>query len=1227
MTSPLLNALNEADEHPSSGFSDSYSPVTCAREEPDQTSNLVVEIVDDSSNSSSPIKSSPVKNLNKAQSFPSIFDCQGYQRLQTPEQLPVELESTNSLQGSESSTPTSSVGRGVNTKRSRGKSSNRGSSRGRGAGNPRGRGTSNPRGRGSPHGLGRGRSSIHVRGKSVARAGMRAISSGGRIRITQKRLNSNGTVTVEDSPTTTFKGRQWQYTTPIPKCSNHVNSNASGVSPSSSNCDSNLSVSSEGEVKSESSVSSSDTGELTDSPVFGGSALTGFTSEESIIHQSGGEFSLSAPSRQSLAALEKCFQGVTSKYMTATNPNVKMRNTPQCAAVMKEAVVEADSTIDILPSEEEPSKRPTATSNNDIASREEDDVALISGDEMKEASKGSSNVTMALCPGCGIWSGSLVVCDRCKKDFKRYPPKKFKGRTLLEGEQICNKCSSGFKVKSADGSECSSSNLGIGTCSHCIIAAKQASKQTDSVVSNTHSTAIACKLFYVNKLQDFQNGIKNNTPSASVKRLSLSSGLPNKRKKGRTKKQEPECISLLDSDDEEENVSTNNKQMESTDSTDNATECKISRKHKMKNETGQETSSKVTVGVTISDEALANQASRILASPPVIVSNQATARNISMQPSKAKGQLQGPDWDETSETLTIDLVLLVFGSKRFITNPPRASISPDGVKFHFQASEHSCVALQLRNCDIEKFDYCLSRSFCTFFIQSTPAFALNVRSRMKMKKGEDYFDPYSKELHEKWLFFRPHDSSITSVEASLMKRLIHSMSLRMSKPDEVKEIKQQEASEYLRKYTSPDVLRNCSVNSSIKVQEVKQMETTVNSSSSSVLAVCQSPNFVPSTVTTTTATVAKAISIDPLLKPSPSVKLSSTTATVGIVTDGKNKTFIIMPATTQPAKKLKTDPAVKLITYPPPPAVGGITVSGEDMECLQQGEFLNDVIIEFYLKYLLEEKLTPRDRERTHVFSSFFYKRLTQREYGSQSGNDLKLTPAEKRHLKVRKWTRRVDLFKKDFIIIPINESSHWYVVIICFPSRVSGNSSSSAPASEQKEKSEEPPDTNSEIAKSEDSHKHKNGEISEESETRTNGAKDKQGNSDTNQCHTTPLESEQMPSEQEKGVSSSAIQQTEDTSKTNEDVEYKLFHSEKHEVPCILVMDSLKSNQKTPVVKKLREYLEIEWRTRKNSTCRFTGQNMKGACLDVPQQSNFSDCGVFVLQYVEQFFKVSLRN
>ena len=42
--------------------------------------------------------------------------------------------------------------------------------------------------------------------------------------------------------------------------------------------------------------------------------------------------------------------------------------------------------------------------------------------------------------------------------------------------------------------------------------------------------------------------------------------------------------------------------------------------------------------------------------------------------------------------------------------------------------------------------------------------------------------------------------------------------------------------------------------------------------------------------------------------------------------------------------------ASRLFIYPPPPAVGGITVTNEDLFCLNDEEFLNDVIIEFYIK-------------------------------------------------------------------------------------------------------------------------------------------------------------------------------------------------------------------------------------------------------------------------------------
>lgn len=45
--------------------------------------------------------------------------------------------------------------------------------------------------------------------------------------------------------------------------------------------------------------------------------------------------------------------------------------------------------------------------------------------------------------------------------------------------------------------------------------------------------------------------------------------------------------------------------------------------------------------------------------------------------------------------------------------------------------------------------------------------------------------------------------------------------------------------------------------------------------------------------------------------------------------------------------------------------------------CLAQDQLLNDVIIDFYIKYLCNAVLTPEQREKTYVFSCFFYKRLT----------------------------------------------------------------------------------------------------------------------------------------------------------------------------------------------------------------------------------------------------------
>ncbi|KAG8237674.1 hypothetical protein J437_LFUL015562, partial [Ladona fulva] len=129
----------------------------------------------------------------------------------------------------------------------------------------------------------------------------------------------------------------------------------------------------------------------------------------------------------------------------------------------------------------------------------------------------------------------------------------------------------------------------------------------------------------------------------------------------------------------------------------------------------------------------------------------------------------------------------------------------------------------------------------------------------------------------------------------------------------------------------------------------------------------------------------------------------------------------------------------KILIYPPPPAKGGITINPEDYCCLGEEQFLNDVIIDFYLKYLTLSCLSEEDQQRTHVFSSFFYKRLTTRPVRSARRHhpmelDSTTSPAEKRHARVKSWTKNIDIFEKDFVIIPINESAHWFLAIICFP-------------------------------------------------------------------------------------------------------------------------------------------------------------------------------------------------
>jgi Ulp1 family protease len=55
-----------------------------------------------------------------------------------------------------------------------------------------------------------------------------------------------------------------------------------------------------------------------------------------------------------------------------------------------------------------------------------------------------------------------------------------------------------------------------------------------------------------------------------------------------------------------------------------------------------------------------------------------------------------------------------------------------------------------------------------------------------------------------------------------------------------------------------------------------------------------------------------------------------------------------------------------------------------------------------------------------------------------------------------------------------------------------------------------------------------------------------------------------------------------------------------------------------------LRDYLKIEYKAKKGAERDFNKDSIRGALPKVPQQNNFTDCGIFMLQYAESFFEVN---
>lgn len=271
----------------------------------------------------------------------------------------------------------------------------------------------------------------------------------------------------------------------------------------------------------------------------------------------------------------------------------------------------------------------------------------------------------------------------------------------------------------------------------------------------------------------------------------------------------------------------------------------------------------------------------------------------------------------------------------------------------------------------------------------------------------------------------------------------------------------------------------------------------------------------------------------------------------------------------------------------PGPGKRSATVPFEDLRRLDDDEFLNDNLIAFFMKYL-ETHMEKTDQDlyrRTHFFNTYFYEALTKTSKGKKGIN----------YDAVSKWTKNINIFKRDFVVVPVNENFHWYLAIIC-------NLSSFLPKLE--------------------------------------GEKEEQGDQDLQEIDRFEPERtdvEQQPDrpteEPQRSMAELSISDTEmayqNSPKAASNSQPKRGHGrhkaagrslQKYEIdkPVIITLDSL-GLPRSATCSTLKQYVAAEAADKLGLDIDPT--EVRGmTAKEIPTQSNFSDCGLYLCMYLEQF-------
>ncbi|KAM9252099.1 sentrin-specific protease 1 [Cariama cristata] len=92
-----------------------------------------------------------------------------------------------------------------------------------------------------------------------------------------------------------------------------------------------------------------------------------------------------------------------------------------------------------------------------------------------------------------------------------------------------------------------------------------------------------------------------------------------------------------------------------------------------------------------------------------------------------------------------------------------------------------------------------------------------------------------------------------------------------------------------------------------------------------------------------------------------------------------------------------------------------LTITRKDIQTLNNLNWLNDEIINFYMN-LLMERSKEKGLPAVHAFNTFFFTKLKTAGYQA-----------------VKRWTKKVDIFSVDLLLVPIHLGVHWCLAVVDF--------------------------------------------------------------------------------------------------------------------------------------------------------------------------------------------------